>query len=75
MQNKNIKARYAQLEEELDEAEGKIKNIQKQKTYNSLIPSLMQEIQELKSKNSGKENKNEDKTEELEQRILQKFKN
>ena len=63
MQNKNIKARYAQLEEELDEAEGKIKNIQKQKTYNSLIPSLMQEIQELKSKNSGKENKNEDKTE------------
>ena len=35
----------------------------------------MQEIQDLKSKNSDKENKNEDKAVEIEQRILQKFKN
>ena len=49
-QNKSIKQRYSELQTELDESYNKIKDLEKEKSYNNLIPSLMQEIQELKSK-------------------------
>ncbi len=70
-QNKVLKGRYLELEEQLEEAEGRIKELQKQKNYNSLIPNLMQEIQELKSKPQ----ENSQHNSELEEKILQKVKN
>jgi predicted nucleic acid-binding Zn-ribbon protein len=41
-QNKSIKTRYVELEHQMDEAEAKIKALESDKTYNSLIPTLMQ---------------------------------
>jgi hypothetical protein len=39
----------------LEEAEGRIKAFEKDKSYNNLIPSLMQEIKELKSTKEDKD--------------------
>ena len=52
-QNKSLKQRYSELEESYEDSQGKLKEFEKDKNFNSLIPSLMQEIQELK-KNQGK---------------------
>lgn len=55
MQNKGLKHRFTELEENLEEAQNTIKEFEKQKNYNNLIPNLMQEIQELRQA-SGKAN-------------------
>lgn len=39
----------------MEEAEGRIKAFEKDKSYNNLIPSLMQEIKELKSTKEDKD--------------------
>lgn len=47
-QNKTLKQRYSEMEESLEESQGKLKEFEKDRNFNNLIPSLMQEIQELK---------------------------
>jgi hypothetical protein len=44
-QNKSLKQRYSELEESYEEIQGKLKEFEKDKNFNNLIPSLMQEIQ------------------------------
>lgn len=59
MQNKSLKSRFTELEENLEEAQNTIKELEKQKNYNNLIPNLMQEIQELRQASKANNEKQE----------------
>lgn len=47
-QNKSLKNRYAELQEKMEEAEIELGEFEKYKQYNSMLPELLREIQELK---------------------------
>lgn len=57
LQNKTLKGKYSDLEEELEIANNKLKEMEKEKGYNNLIPSLMQELQDLKKVQEHSSNK------------------
>jgi chromosome segregation ATPase len=52
-QNKTLKQRFSEMEESFEESQAKLREFEKDRNFNNLIPSLMEEIQELK-KNQGK---------------------
>lgn len=67
-QNRSLKGRLSDLQEELEQTGARLQELEREKNYNSLIPTLMQEIQELRQNSLSSENK---KQQDLQQHLSQ----